>query len=110
MWQGRAVTSVLVLALLVGCGGSEPKPIKVRKIEDTVRYDCDNGRSLEAQYRVGEAAVTLLFGNQTLVLPQVSAASGVAYSDGQVTFHLLEGTAFTEGLPGGDYTACVGNS
>lgn len=106
----RAAAAAVLVVSVASCGGSDPKPIKVRKMEDTVRYDCEGGRSLEARFRAGEAAVTLLVGSQALVLPQVPAASGVAYSDGSVTFHLLEGTAFTEGLPGGDYTDCQGNS
>jgi membrane-bound inhibitor of C-type lysozyme len=108
MWHWRAAAVAILTVSLAACGGPEPKPIKVRKMEDTVRYECEGGRSMEAQFRAGEAAVTLLVGGQSLILPQVPAAAGVAYSDGAVTLHLLEGTASTEGLPGGDYTGCQG--
>lgn len=110
MKHWRMAASLILASSLAACGGPEPKPIKVRKMEDTVRYDCEDGRSLEAQFRAGEAAVTLLVGSQTYVLPQVPAAAGVAYSDGAVTFHLLEGTASTEGLPGGDVSGCQGDN
>lgn len=102
----RAGGAALALALLAGCGG-DPEPIEVRKMEDSVVYRCDGDRGFEALFRAGQPAVTLLIEGQTLVLPQVPAASGIAYSDGSLTYRAKGREAFTEGWPSGDYEGCV---
>ena len=102
----RAALGMAVLAALAACG-SDPPPIKVRKTESTVTYSCENGRALQALFRAGEPAVTLTIEGQTLVLPQVPSGSGIAFSDGSLTFRAKGQEAFTEGWPAGDYLGCV---
>ena len=101
----RQVSVGLVL-LLAACG-SDPQPFEVNKMASQVAYSCENGRSLQALYRAGEAAVHLAIEGQTLVLPQVAATSGIAFSNGTLTFHAEGQRAFTEGWGGGDYIGCV---
>jgi membrane-bound inhibitor of C-type lysozyme len=103
----RTVAPGLGLLLVLGACGSDPPPIEVRKMQSSVGYTCEAGRRLEALYRAGEPAVTLTLEGQTVTLPQVPSASGIAFSDGVLTFRAKGQEAFTEGHAGGDYVACV---
>lgn len=101
-----------LLASLAACGSDEPEPMMVDETpgETRVVYDCEGGRGFEAIFRVGREEVTLLIEGQEVVLPQVPAASGIAFSDGSFTYRAKGLDAFTEGWPGGDYIQCVGTN
>lgn len=102
----------LLLAALAACGSDEPEPLLIDESpgETRVTYDCEGGRGFEALFRSGREDVVLLIDGQELVLPQVMAASGVAFSDGAFTFRAKGLEAYTEGWPGGDYVACTGTN
>jgi membrane-bound inhibitor of C-type lysozyme len=105
--SARAVALGVGLLFALGACGSEPPAIELRKMQSSVGYSCEGGRRLEALYRAGEPAVTLTLEGQSVTLPQIPAASGIAFSDGVLTFRAKGQQAFTEGRPGGDYVGCV---
>ena len=108
---GRAALPLL-LAPLAACGSDEPERPAFDETpgETRVVYDCEGGRGFEAVFRVGREEALLLIDGQELLLPQVPAASGIAFSDGSVTFRAKGLEAFTEGWPGGDFTQCTGTN
>lgn len=104
---------VAALALLTaGLGACGPKPIVIddKPGEATVRYSCEGGRGFEAVFVVGASQVTLTSNGQQMVLPQIPATNGIAYSNGTTTFRAQERQAFVQGWPGGDFVNCTGSS
>lgn len=63
--------------------------------QQVVRYQCNNGRTFEAQY-LPETAQVKLGENETLTLKQTPAASGVRYSDDNTTLFTKGKEAFIE--------------
>lgn len=70
-----------------------PQPLMIAQ-RKTIIYQCNQGRSFEAEYTATTARVTL--DKQTLSLPQVPVASGVRYSDGRTTLSTKGDEAFIE--------------
>jgi membrane-bound inhibitor of C-type lysozyme len=67
----------------------------IAKQQQVVRYQCNNGRSFEAQYSP-ETAQVKLGENESLTLQQTPAASGVRYSDDRTTLFTKGNEAFIQ--------------
>lgn len=65
------------------------------KQQQVVRYQCNDGRTFEAQYSPKTAQVKL-GENQTVTLQEISAASGTRYSDDRTTLFTKGNEAFIE--------------
>lgn len=100
---------LLAFGALAACGSDEP-PADPTPGETKVVYSCEGGDGFAAIFRVGHESVIVEVGGQSQELAQVPSASGVAYSDGVITFHFQGLSAYSEGRPGGDYTACTGTN
>ncbi len=70
------------------------------------RYQCEDGKTFEAEYLIEQAQLTLA--GRKLTLPQVRSASGTRYSDGQTTLFTKGTEAFIEENGTRTYSACVG--
>lgn len=106
---GRALLAGLATVGLAACG---PRAIVIDDSpgETTVTYSCEGRRSFQAVFVAGAEQVTLSSGGQQLVLPQIPATNGVAYSNGTTTFRAQERQAFVQGWPGGDFVNCSGSN
>ncbi|MFB2894231.1 MliC family protein [Aerosakkonemataceae cyanobacterium BLCC-F50] len=63
--------------------------------QQVVRYQCNNGRSFQAQY-LPETAQVKLGENESLTLKQIPAASGVRYTDDRTTLFTKGDRAFIQ--------------
>lgn len=63
--------------------------------QQVYRYQCNNGKSFEAQY-LPETAQVKLGENENLTLNQIPAASGVRYTDDKTTLFTKGNEAFIE--------------
>jgi membrane-bound inhibitor of C-type lysozyme len=99
----------LGVAMLGGCGPDSPPPDPTPG-QTQVVYSCEGGRGFTATFHIGRSTVLLEVDGQSLELLQVPSGSGIAYSDGTVTFRAKGLDAYTEGWPGGDFTACTGTN
>jgi len=109
MTRGKSLAGLLFLAIGVGACSSE-EPLDPTPGETKVVYSCDGGRSFSATFIVGRESVLFEADGKSLELVQIPAQNGVAYSNGQMIFHAEEGSAFTEGYSGGDFTTCTGSN
>jgi membrane-bound inhibitor of C-type lysozyme len=96
-------------ATLSGCGPDAP-PLDPTPGETRVVYSCEGGRDFAATFHTGRSMVQLEVEGAVMELPQIPSASGIAYSDGKVTFRAKGLDAFTQGWPGGDFTNCTGTN
>lgn len=62
---------------------------------NSFEYECDAGKGFFAEFR-SDRTIEATFGSKTLVLPQVEAASGARYSDGNVTISTRGDEAFVD--------------
>lgn len=107
---GRSLLWLAFWAIPLGGCGPEAPPPDPTPGETRVEYSCEGGRGFAATFHIGSSSVLLEIDGQTLELPQIRSGSGIAYSDGRVTFRAKGLDAYTEGWPGGDFTACTGTN
>jgi membrane-bound inhibitor of C-type lysozyme len=108
--SGRPLARLALWAALLGGCGAEAPPPDPTPGETSVVYACEGGRGFTATFQIGRNTVLMEVDGQSLALPQVPAGSGVAYSDGAVTFRAQGTQAFTQGWPSGDYVGCTGTN
>lgn len=107
---GKSLPWLAVWTLaLAGCGPEAPPPDPTPG-ETRVVYSCEGGRGFAATFHIGRNSVGLEIDGRTLELPQVPSGSGIAYSNGAVTFRAKGLDAHTEGWAGGDFTGCSGTN
>lgn len=70
------------------------------------RYECEGGKTFEAEYLSEQVRLTLA--GQEITLPQVRSASGTRYSDGQTALFTKGSDAFIEVDGIRTYSACLG--
>jgi membrane-bound inhibitor of C-type lysozyme len=94
---------------LGGCSPEAPPPDPTPG-ETRVVYSCEGGRGFAATFHIGRNTVLLEIEGTPLELPQIPSGSGIAYSDGKVTFRAKGLDAYTEGWQGGDFVGCTGTN
>ncbi|XLQ19676.1 MAG: MliC family protein [Candidatus Moraniibacteriota bacterium] len=105
------VSAVAALIFLVGCGGQDKdveENVVTQPSESAVTYDCE-GEDVKADFNndVEPSTATVYISGQEMTLPNVEAASGAKYSDGEVTFWTHQGEA-TLSMEGTDQSlSCV---
>lgn len=72
----------------------------------TFTYRCDAGRSFQAEFSPASARL-IVSRSESYTLPQVTAASGIQYSDGRTTLYSQEEEAFIEVDGQRVYNNCV---
>jgi len=94
-----ATAAAALLALAAGCsswwpfGSSGDRP---RWPADATIYKCDADKELVVQYLEGGKSAMVMYPERDFRLDQVSAASGVRYSNGRTTLHTKGPEAFLE--------------
>ncbi|NJO39935.1 MAG: lysozyme inhibitor [Cyanobacteria bacterium CRU_2_1] len=80
-------------------------PAEAQQQPTLYSYQCDDGRTFEAEY--SSNAATLELDNRSVTLAQIPAASGTRYSDGQITLYSQGNEAFIEVNGDRLYNNCI---